>query len=67
MASDPMSAYRAPEAEILRHDSVVSSVKLTEPTTLDANTDDGCGASRGFLFGLLLCAPVWVGIYRMVF
>jgi len=36
-------------------------------TTLDADIDDGRGAARGILVGLLLCVPFWVGVYAMLF
>jgi hypothetical protein len=35
-------------------------------TTLDADIDDGRGAVRGILVGLLLSVPFWVGVYAML-
>jgi hypothetical protein len=67
MATSPMSAYRVAEATIPVRVSVVTFVPRIEPTTLDADIDDGCGAARGILFGVLLCAPFWVGVSLMVF
>jgi hypothetical protein len=67
MATSPMSAHRVAEATIPFRVSVVTSVPRIEPTTLDADIDDGCGAARGIFFGLLLCVPFWVGVYAMLF
>ena len=67
MATSPMSAYRVAEAEIPFRVSAVASVPRMRATTLDADIDDGSGAARGILFGLLLCGPFWVGVYVMLF
>jgi hypothetical protein len=42
-------------------------VPRIEPTSPDTGIDDGRGAARGILFGLLLCAPFWVGVYALFF
>ena len=41
--------------------SGVTSVPRIKATSLHADSVDGCGAARGILFGLLLCASFWVG------
>ena len=62
MAASPAPVYRvAHEAKILWR---VSGVPRIKATSLHA---DECGAARGILFGLLLCAPFWVGVYLLVF
>jgi hypothetical protein len=67
MATSPVSAYRVAEAKIPFRITVVTSAPRIEPTPLDADTDDGRGAARGILFGVLLCSPFWVGVYAMLF
>jgi hypothetical protein len=67
MATSPVLAYQAAEAKIPFRVRVITSVPRIEPTTLDADIDDGCGAARGIPFGLLLCAPFWVGLYAILF
>jgi len=67
MATSPMSAYRHAEAKIPFRVSLVTSTPRMEPTNRDIDMDDGRGAARGILFGLLLCAPFWVGVYAMLF
>jgi len=68
MATGAMSAYRvAHESEIPSRVSVVISVPRIEPTSPDTGIDEGRGAARGILFGLLLCAPFWVGVYALFF
>jgi hypothetical protein len=67
MATSPMSADRAAEVKTPFRVSVITSVPRIKPTTLDADINDGCGAARGILFGLLLCTPFWVGLYAMLF
>ena len=66
VATSPMSASRVAEAGIPFRVTAIESVARIEPT-LDADIDDRCGAARGLLFGLLLCAPFWVGVYAMLF
>ena len=68
MATDAMSAYRvARESQIPLRVNVVTSVPRIESTSPTAGIDDGCGAARGSLVGLLLCAPFWFGVYAMLF
>jgi hypothetical protein len=67
MATKAMSAYRGAEVKTPFRVSVITSVPRSEPTTLDADIDDGCGAARGILFALLLGAPFWVGLYAIIF
>jgi hypothetical protein len=68
MAASLAPVYRvAHEAKIHCRVSGVTSVPRTKATSLHAEIEDRCGAARGILFGLLLCAPFWVGVYLMVF
>ena len=68
MANSPMAAYRAvDESQIPFRVSVVTSVPRIEPRSPDNDIDDGRGAARGILVGLLLCVPFWVGVYAMLF
>ena len=66
-----MATYRTPaygaayEAKIPSGVNVAKFVPRMEATGLDADIGDGCGAARGILFGLLLCTPFWVGVYRL--
>ena len=66
MATSPMPAYRAADAIPFRGSAVTAVPRMTA-TTLDADIDDGLGAARGMLVGLLPCAPFWVGVYAMLF
>ena len=67
MAASLAPVYRvAHEAKTLCRVGAVTSVPRITATSLHADTVDRCGAARGILFGLLLCAPFWVGIYLMV-
>ena len=66
MATSPMPAYRATDAEIPFRRSAVTSVPRMTATALDADIDDGRGAARGILVGLLLSVPFWVGVYAML-
>ena len=61
-----MYGYRGAEAKIRSRVSIVTRVSRSEPTTLDADIDDGCGAAQGILFALLLCTPFWVAVYVML-
>jgi hypothetical protein len=38
-----------------------------EATTVDDYNADPLRAARGILFGLLLCAPFWLGVCLMLF
>ncbi len=68
MATGAMSAYRvAHESQIPLRVSVVISVPRIEATSSETGIDDGRGAARGILVGLLLCAPFWVGVYALLF
>ena len=68
MAASLAPAYRvAHEAKTLCRVSGVTSVPRITATSLHADMVGGCRAARGILFGLLFCAPFWVGIYLMVF
>jgi hypothetical protein len=68
MSTGAISTYRvAHESQIPFGVNVVTSVPRIESTGPDARIDDGCGAARGIFFGLLLCAPFWVGVYVMLF
>ena len=67
MATSPMSAYRVAEAKFPFRVSVMTSVPLIERTRPDTDIEDGRGAARGILFGLLLCVPFWVGVFAVLF
>ena len=66
MATSPMRAYRAADAEIPFRGRSLTAVPRMTATTLDADIDDGRGAARGILVGLLLSVPFWVGVYAML-
>jgi len=67
MATSPMAAYRVVEEQIPSKISLGTSVPRIEVTTPDTGIDDGLGAARGILVGLVLCVPFWVGVYAMLF
>ena len=67
MATSPMLSYRVVETGIPFKVSVITAGPIIEPTISDTNIDDGRSAARGILFGVLLCAPFWVGVYAMLF
>jgi hypothetical protein len=68
MAASPAPVHRvAHEAKILWRVSGVKSVPRMEATSLDADFRNGSDAAQGILFGLLLCAPFWVGVYAILF
>lgn len=68
MAASLAPVYRvAHEAKTFCRVSGVTSVPGITATNLRADIVDGGGAARGILFGLLLCAPFWVGVSLMVF
>ena len=67
MATSPMSAYRVAEAKFSFRVSVMTWVALIEPTSPETDIEDGRGAARGILVGLVLCVPFWVGVYSLLF
>ena len=67
MATSPMSAYRVAEAEILFQVRFMTAVPVIEPTNRASDIEDGRGAARGILIGLVLCVPFWVGVYSLLF
>ena len=69
MATSPLAPYRVAddESQIRLQVSVVTSALRIESMTPDADFEDGRGAARGILVGLLLSVPFWVGVYAMLF
>jgi len=65
-AGDVHVSRVAREAQTLCQ-SHVTSVPRIAVTRLHADLVDRCCAARGILFGLLLSASLWVGLYVMVF
>jgi hypothetical protein len=68
MAANPAPAYRAAyDAKIPFRLSVVKSESRMDATIRPSDIDEALGAARGILFGLLLCAPFWVGLFVVLF
>ena len=67
LSAGDVHVYRVAHEAKITCQRGVKSVPRIAPISLHADSVDGCCAARGILFGLLLCAPFWVGLYLMVF